>query len=156
MLLKKLFLLLPLALMTSSCSVWFVHYNENGELIDSYGVKANSQDKLKFKKRRAFLNGELYDGILYEIIETSKKSFKKIPDKIDTESFTPNVKYNIFSSHVGTFTGISNKHPEDSIFKLRSFYKITYTKGDRTKIVSYWGEKIRVKDWYKKTSIDRK
>lgn len=142
--------------MTSSCSAWFVHYNENGELIDSYGVKANSQDKLKMKKRRAFLNGELYDGILYMTIETSKKSFKKIPDKIDTESFTPNVKYNIFSSHVGTVTGISNKHPEDSIFKLRSFYKITYTKGYRTKIVSYWGEKIRVKDWYKKTSIDRK
>ena len=142
--------------MTSSCSVWLFYYNENGELIESSGLKANSQDKLKFKKRRAFLNGELYDGILYRITENSKKSFKKIPDKIDTESFTPNVKYNIFSSHVGTVTGISNKHPEDSIFKLRSFHKITYTKGDRTKVVSYWGEKIRVNDWYKKTSMDRK
>ena len=88
MLLKKIiFIILPFALMTSSC-ITYVNYNENGERINSYGVKANSQDKLTIKKRKTYLNGELYDGILYQTLKPVHLLFvplRKIPDKIDPE-----------------------------------------------------------------------
>jgi len=138
MLLKKsFFLLIVFAVMTTSCAP-MIYYNQNGELIASYGVKANNQDVLTEAKGKTFLNGELYDGILYRIF----MSYRKPPEKFDTKSFTPNKKYNLFS-HVGTVAGINNKHPKDSIFKLKAFQKLKLTKGVVTEEASYYGEKIR-------------
>jgi len=135
---NSFFLLLALALMTTSCAT-YMNYNQNGELINSFRVKANSPDTLLWVKGKTFLNGELYDGILYRTI----KSLGKSPDRIDIASFTPNKNYNGFS-HVGTVIGVSHEHEEDSIFKMKGFYKLTFKRGMLTEKITYNGEKIRV------------